>query len=296
MDAARIKTPYFNLSNGQPFPAIGLGCAQLEDGGDIDGHVKAALDYGYRLFDTATAYGNEDILGAALRKSGYAREDYLLSSKVPNWMQGYDETLQAFENTLKASGMEYLDCYLIHFPRAIKGKFLDTWRAMERLYDEGLIKVIGLSNFEIPHIEMILAKCNVAPMLDQLEFNPYLQIPELRRFCAEKNILVEAWFPLGGQLVGAKGPQMAQAKIPLLKNPVIEGIAEKNGKTVAQTILRWEIQSNVVPIPKSTKVSRIRENFEVFDFELSAEDMAAIDALDYNFHFGPLDYQLPPDC
>ncbi len=293
MDATSLTPPYTTLHNGQVFPLLGLGCAQLEDGGDINGHIKLALDTGYRLFDTATAYGNEEILGAALRNSGYPRESYMLSSKVPDASQGYDGTLKAFEASLKRFGMDYLDCYLIHWPRARLGLFCDTWKAMERLYDEGLTRSIGVSNFEIPHLEMLLAKANTAPMLNQLEFNPYLQIRELRRYCAENSILVEAWFPLGGQQVGAKGPQMAHAEIPLLQNPKIKQIADSLGKTVAQVILRWEIQSNVVPIPKSTKAERIVENFQVFDFTLTPAEMAALETLDYNFHFGPLDYQLP---
>ena len=295
MKESDFRSPYLTLNNGELFPAIGLGCAQLEDGGDIDGHIKYALDKGYRLFDTATAYQNEDILGAALRNSGYPRESYMLSSKVPNYMHGYDAAMRAFEETLKRTGMDYLDCYLIHFPRAIKGLFTETWKAMESLYEQKLVRIIGLSNFEIPHIEMLLSGCSIPPMLNQLEFNPYLQIRELRNYCREKNIAVEAWFPLGGQLVGAKGPQMARASIPLLENPEIGRVASKHGKTIAQTILRWEIQSDVVPIPKSTKTARIGENFEVFDFSLDEEDMRALNALEQDFHFGPKDYQLPID-
>ncbi|MED1784928.1 aldo/keto reductase [Brevibacillus fortis] len=263
------------LYNGVKMPWLGLGVFQVEEGQELELAVKTAIKHGYRSIDTAAIYKNEEGVGrgirAGLQEAGITREDLFVTSKVWNADLGYESTLDAFETSLKKLGLEYLDLYLIHWP--VEGKFKEAWRALETLYKKGLVKAIGVSNFHIHHVEELLKDAEIKPMVNQVEFHPRLSQDELRAYCKEQGIQFEAWSPLmQGQLLG---------------DPVLKGIAEKYEKSVAQVIIRWDLQNGVVTIPKSTKEHRIIENASVFDFELSKEDMEMIHALNQNLRVGP---------
>lgn len=282
-----FDVPWIELRNGVKLPPIGLGCAQLEDYGQQDELIRKAFDAGYRLFDTATLYGNEELLGNAYKNAGLPRDQILVSTKLYGNSQGYDNAMRGFEASLKALQVDYLDLYLIHWPSPVEAENLGSWKAFETLYEQGMIRAIGLSNYKAKDLEVILQHCNIAPFFVQLEFNPYFNSKADREFCAQHGIAVEGYFPLGGQVVGAKGIRQPPPEVQMFDHPVIKAIAEKMGKTTAQIILRWEIQSNVIPLPKTTKAARLIENISLFDFELTAEDMAAIDALNFDYHIGP---------
>ncbi|MBB6676112.1 aldo/keto reductase [Cohnella lubricantis] len=263
------------LNNGVKMPWLGLGVFKVEEGQELVDAVKAAVRHGYRSIDTAAIYGNERSVGQAIREAlaetGLRREDLFVTSKVWNADLGYESTLAAYEASLERLGLDYLDLYLIHWP--VAGKYQDAWRALETLYKAGRVKAIGVSNFQIHHLEDLMKDAEIVPAVNQVEFHPHLTQQELRSFCAEKGIQAEAWSPLAqGQLLG---------------EPTIQEIAAKHGKSVAQVIIRWDLQHGVVTIPKSTKEHRIQENASVFDFELSAEEMARIDALNQNRRVGP---------
>lgn len=259
------------LANGVEMPRLGLGVWKAKDGEEVQNAVKAAIQTGYRLIDTAAVYKNEEGVGKAIKESGVSREDLFITTKVWNDDQGYDSTLQAFEESRKKLGLEYIDLYLIHWP--VKGKYKETWKALEKLYEDGLVKAIGVSNFQVHHLKDLLSDAKVKPMVNQVEFHPYLTQKELLSYCNEENIQLEAWSPLmQGEVV---------------RVDVIKELAEKYGKTPAQIVLRWDLQHGVVTIPKSVKEHRIRENADVFDFELSQEDMDKLDALNKNHRFGP---------
>ncbi|MGA8944273.1 MAG: aldo/keto reductase [Thermoactinomyces sp.] len=259
------------LANGTEMPWLGLGVWKARVGGEVENAVKAALETGYRSIDTAAVYRNEEGVGKALAETEVPREELFVTTKVWNDDQGYETTLKAFEESRKKLGLDYIDLYLIHWP--VKGKYKETWKAMEKLYKEGLVKVIGVSNFQIHHLKDLLSDAEIRPMVNQVEFHPYLTQKELLAFCKEEQIQMEAWSPLmQGQFV----------QVALLKE-----LAEKYGKTPAQIILRWDLQHGVVTIPKSVNEHRIRENADLFDFELSQEDMDRIDALNKNHRFGP---------
>ncbi|GAB1533265.1 MULTISPECIES: aldo/keto reductase [Brevibacillus] len=263
------------LYNGVKMPWMGLGVFKVEEGQELELAVKNAIKHGYRSIDTAAIYNNEEGVGrgirAGLQEAGITREDLFVTSKVWNADLGYESTLQAYETSLKKLGLEYLDLYLIHWP--VEGKFKEAWRALETLYKKGLVKAIGVSNFHVHHLEELLKDAEIKPMINQVEFHPRLSQDELRAYCKEQGIQFEAWSPLmQGQL---------------LDNPVLKGIAEKHGKSIAQVIIRWDLQNGVVTIPKSTKEHRIVENASVFDFELSKEDMEMIHSLNQNHRVGP---------
>lgn len=258
------------LHNGIEMPRFGLGVYKMDDPKEAFNAIIKALETGYIAIDTAAFYKNEQQVGEALRASGKRREEVFITSKVWNTDQGYDETLRAFEKTLTALNTDYVDLYLTHWP--VPEKFLETYRAIERLYDEKLIQATGVSNHEIHHLEKLFATANIKPMVNQIELHPYLSQVELRHFCEENDIAVTAWSPLGRGRV--------------LQDETIAAIGEKYGKSVAQTIIRWHLQSGHIVIPKSVTPSRIEENANIFDFELTAEDMAAIDALNRNERFG----------
>ncbi|NRR03942.1 aldo/keto reductase [Brevibacillus sp. RS1.1] len=263
------------LYNGVKMPWMGLGVFKVEEGQELELAVKNAIKHGYRSIDTAAIYNNEEGVGrgirAGLQEAGLTREDLFVTSKVWNADLGYESTLQAYETSLKKLGLEYLDLYLIHWP--VEGKFKEAWRALETLYKKGLVKAIGVSNFHVHHLEELLKDAEIKPMVNQVEFHPRLSQDELRAYCKEQGIQFEAWSPLmQGQL---------------LDNPVLKGIAEKHGKSIAQVIIRWDLQNGVVTIPKSTKEHRIVENASVFDFELSKEDMEMIHSLNQNHRVGP---------
>lgn len=252
-------------------PWFGLGVYKVENGSEATESVKAAIKNGYRSIDTAAIYKNEEGVGIGIKESGVAREELFITSKVWNEDQGYETTLAAFEKSLERLQLDYLDLYLIHWPG--KDKYKDTWRALEKLYKDGKIRAIGVSNFQVHHLEELLKDAEIKPMINQVEFHPRLTQKELRDYCKAQGIRLEAWSPLmQGQL---------------LDNEVLAQIAEKHNKSVAQVILRWDLQHEVVTIPKSIKEHRIIENADIFDFELSQEDMDKIDALNKDERVGP---------
>ena len=267
------------LNNGVKMPQFGLGVWQSPVGEATKNAVTWALQAGYRHIDTAAIYKNEADVGAGIRASGVPREQIFVTTKLWNADQGYESTLAAFEESRKKLGLDYVDLYLIHWPRgnaivAKEGKkYLDSWRAFEKLYAEKKVRAIGVSNFNIHHLEDIFAMCNVAPMVNQIELHPLNNQQKLRQYCKEHGIQVEACSPLGGG--------------QLLLDNKLASIPEKYHRTVAQVILRWELQHNIVVIPKSVRRERIESNANVFDFELSAEDMAQIDAMNTNTRYGP---------
>ncbi|MBL3625255.1 MULTISPECIES: aldo/keto reductase [Bacillus] len=263
------------LHNGVEMPWFGIGVFKVEEGAELVNAVKTALVHGYRSVDTAVIYGNEEGVGEGIRQglqeAGLKREDIFVTSKVWNADLGYEETLKAFDTSLEKLGLDYLDLYLIHWP--VEGKYIDAWRALETLYRDGRIKAIGVSNFQIHHLKHLMKETEIKPMINQVEYHPRLTQKELLAFCTEQGIQLEAWSPLmQGQL---------------LDHPVLQEIAEKYGKSAAQVILRWDLQNGVITIPKSTKKHRIEENANVFDFELSADDMKRIDDLNENLRVGP---------
>ncbi|HFU7088113.1 TPA: aldo/keto reductase [Bacillus cereus] len=263
------------LHNGVEMPWFGLGVFKVEDGPELVEAVKSAIKAGYRSIDTAAIYGNEKAVGegirAGIKEAGISREDLFITSKVWNSDQGYETTLAAYEESLKKLELDYLDLYLVHWP--VEGKYKDTWRALETLYKEERVRAIGVSNFQIHHLQDVLADAEMKPMINQVEYHPRLTQKELQAFCKEQGIQMEAWSPLmQGQL---------------LDNETLQEIAHKYGKTTAQIILRWDLQNEVVTIPKSTKEHRIIANADVFNFELTKEDMEKIDALNQNHRVGP---------
>lgn len=258
------------LNNGVKIPGFGLGVYRVEDGDITVESVKVALKHGYRSIDTASFYDNEKGVGQGIRESGVPRDEIFVTSKVWNDEQGYENTLQAFETSLEKLGLEYLDMYLIHWP--VKGKYHETWKAMETLYEEGKVRAIGVSNFHVHHLQDLMADSHIKPAVDQVEYHPHLTQENVRAFCEQENIQLEAWSPL--------------KKGRLMDEPVITKVAEKYGKTSAQVILRWDVQNKVVTIPKSTHEHRIKENAAIFDFELTDEEMKQISSLNKNERTG----------
>lgn len=261
----------FTLHNGVQMPYLGLGVYLSEDGAEVVNAVKWALDMGYRHIDTASIYQNEKGVGLGIKQSSVPREDVFLVSKVWNSDQGYESTLQAFEDSLNRLGTEYLDLYLIHWP--VKGKFTETWKALEFLYNTKRVRAIGVSNFMQHHLEALLPKADVIPMVNQMEFHPYLVQQDLLDYCNSKKIQYEAWSP------------MMQGKIFDIE--LFKDLADKYNKTIAQIVLRWDLQKGVITIPKSSKKERIRANADIFDFELSEEDIRFLDGLNQGRRFGP---------
>jgi diketogulonate reductase-like aldo/keto reductase len=263
-------TSKVRLNNGVEMPWLGLGVFRAEDGKEVENAVVAALKHGYRSIDTASVYQNEQGVGTGIKNSGVPREEVFLTSKVWNSDQGYKTTMKAFEESLDRLQTDYLDLYLIHWP---KGKLsLETWKALEELYEKGLIRAIGVSNFLEHHLKDLLAGCNVVPAVNQIEFHPELIQPQLLEYCKEKGIQPEAWSPI--------------MKGKVLNIPVLQALAAKYQKTPVQIVLRWDIQKGVVTIPKSVKPERIVANADIFDFEITDEDMAKIDRLDKNGRIG----------
>ena len=259
----KLFTGTVELANGVKMPQFGLGVYKMMDPGQTVEAITYAIETGYRAIDTAAIYENESETGEAVRHSGVPREELFITSKVWNTDQGYDETLRAFEASLEKLGLDYLDLYLTHWP--VSGKYVDTYKAIERLYDEKLIRTTGVSNHHAHHLEKIFVKANVAPMVNQIELHPYLTQEPLRAFCEENGIAVTSWSPL--------------ARGKLLAEPTLLNIGEQYGKTPAQVIIRWHLQNNLIVIPKSVTPERIKENSEVADFELSSEEMKSISAL-----------------
>lgn len=258
------------LVNGIEMPRFGLGVYKMTDREEAYEAMVHALEAGYIAIDTAALYANEEQVGQAVRNSNKKREELFITSKVWNTDQGYDQTLRAFETSLKKLDMDYLDLYLTHWP--VPELYVDTYRAIERLYDEKLIRATGVSNHEPHHLEKILATANVQPMVNQIELHPHLIQQKNRDFAQEHQIAITSWSPLGRGRV--------------LEDETIIHIGEKYGKTAAQTIIRWHLQHDLIVIPKSVKEVRIYQNADVFDFELTADDMKAIDALDRDQRYG----------
>lgn len=266
------KVPPIILNNGVEMPQLGFGVWQIPDD-EAEQAVTTALEAGYRSVDTAAVYGNEKGTGKALGASGIAREDLFVTTKLWNSDQGYDSTLRAFDTSLAKLGLDYVDLYLIHWPMPAKDKYVDTYKAFEKLLADGRVKSIGVSNFFPEHLDRLIEATSVIPAVNQIELHPHLQQLASREYHAEQGIATEAWSPLGQ----GKG---------LLEVPAIVAIAQKHGRTPAQIVLRWHIQLGNVVIPKSVTPSRIKENIEVFDFSLDTEDIAAISALNEDRRIG----------
>lgn len=258
------------IAPGVFMPRLGLGTFRSGAGIEVEHEVAWALELGYRGIDTASMYGNEEGVGRALAASGLARDEYFVTTKLWNDEQGFDRTLAACEASLERLGLDHVDLYLIHWP--MPATTHDTWRALERLRAEGLTRAIGVCNFLVPHLEGLLEFAEVPPAVDQVEHHPRLQQPELRGFCAEHGITMQAWAPI------MRG---AVAQIP----EIVE-IARSHGKTPAQVTLRWILQSGVTTIPKSVHRERIAENADLYDFELTASELATIAALDHGERLG----------
>ena len=261
------QVPDLPMNNGQAIPQLGFGVFQIDPDETADA-VKQALDVGYRHIDTAEAYRNEKGVGEAVRASGLDRAGVFVTSKLSNAAHEPDDARRAFDGTLKALGFDYVDLFLIHWPRPTLygGDFVSTWQAMEEFYRSGQARSIGVSNFQVPHLRRLAAETEVVPAVNQIEVHPYFTNEEVRGYGAEHGILTEAWSPI--------------AQGGVLEDPTISAIANRVGRTTAQVTLRWHIQRGDIIFPKSTTPSRIQENFELFDFELTEDDMAAISALD----------------
>ncbi|MBY8857718.1 aldo/keto reductase [Nocardia sp. CA2R105] len=264
--------PSIVLNDGSVIPRLGFGVFQVPPG-DAAAAVTSALEVGYRSIDTAAVYANEAGVGDAVRKSGLDRDEVYLTSKLWNSEQGYDSTLRAFDATMAELDMDYLDLYLIHWPVPAADRYVDTFRAMQEIKSQGRVGSIGVSNFTREHLERLIGETGETPVLNQVELHPSLAQPELRAFHAEHGIATEAWAPLG------QGSE--------LKDPTIGSIAAEVGRSPAQVIIRWHLQLGNVVIPKSVTPSRIEENFDVFSFELSFEQMQLISALDTGSRLGP---------
>lgn len=261
----------FTLNNGIEMPYFGLGVWQSKDGQEVINAINYALEAGYRAIDTAAIYKNEEGVGQAIAQSPVPREEIFITSKVWNDDQRSGDIRQAFDTTMNKLGLDYLDLYLIHWP--VSGKYNDTWKVLEDIYASGRVKAIGVSNFLKHHLEDLLAIAEVVPMVNQMEFHPRLVQQELVDFCKGHGIQYEAWSPL------------MQGKI--FEIELLQQLAEKYGKSIAQVALRWNLQKGVITIPKSVKKERIESNADLFDFEITEEDMQAIDGLDQSQRVGP---------
>lgn len=256
---------YVTFNDGRKIPQVGLGVWRTGQE-EAPAVVRKALETGYRHIDTAAVYGNEEGVGEGLRSAGIAREDIFVTTKLWNDDQGYDSALRAFDASLERLGLDYVDLYLIHWPAPRKDAYVDSWKALIALRDAGRARSIGVSNFNVEHLERIIGETGVTPALNQIELHPRFQRTELRAFHASRGIATESWSPLG--------------QGTLLADPVIGAIAAKHGRTPAQVVIRWHIDNGLIVIPKSVTPSRIEENFAVFDFALDADDLSAIAALD----------------
>lgn len=271
VSANGARVPRLTLNTGATIPQLGLGVFQVPPE-DTEQTVAAGLNAGYRSIDTASRYNNEAGVGAALKASALPREQLFVTTKLANTDQGYENAHEAFNTSARELELEAVDLYLIHWPCPKRGESLNSWRALEELHADGRARAIGVSNFLVNHVQTILDNFDVVPAVNQIELHPYLQQKELRAFHAEHGILTEAWSPL--------------AQGAVLDDPVINAIAQRLGRSAAQVVLRWHVQLGNVVIPKSVTPSRMAANIDVFDFELSGQDMASIEALDRNGRTG----------
>jgi len=268
--------PSITLNNGIEMPQLGLGIYDPEPGHDIRQAVLWAFELGYRLIDTATIYRNEREVGQAMRDSGLAREEIFLTTKVWNSDQGYDSTLRAFEESLRQLNTDYVDLYLIHWP--VREHRIQTWKALEKIYADGKVRAIGVSNYYIPHFEELWPHTDMVPAVNQFELSPYCYLPEQLDYCRQRGIQVEGYAPL---VRGLKS-----------EDPRLVKIAEKHGKSTFQVLIRWSLQQKAITIPKSVSKTRLAANLDVFDFELSPEDMAEMNTWHDNTRVAedPMDY------
>ncbi|MFR9750867.1 aldo/keto reductase [Nocardia sp. 004] len=264
--------PPIVLNDGNVIPQLGFGVFQVP-AEDVFSVVTTALEVGYRSIDTAAVYGNEEGVGRAIRESGLPRDEIYITTKLWNSEQGYDSTLRAFDASMDRLGVDYLDLYLIHWPVAAAGRFVDTFRAFQTLKSQGRVKSIGVSNFTVENLRQLMAETGEIPVVNQIELHPRLAQRELREFQDANAISTEAWSPLG--------------QGTLLDDGTITAVAAEVQRTAAQVIIRWHLQRGTIVIPKSVTPARIAENFDVFGFELTAEQMAAIDTLDTGARIGP---------
>ncbi|WP_411837831.1 aldo/keto reductase [Paracoccus sp. ME4] len=277
-----MTQPMMTLNDGRSMPQLGTGIWQIEDAA-TPAVVAEALRLGYRLIDGAAAYKNERGMGAGIRDSSVARDEIFVTSKLWNDAQGHDAALRAFDATMERSGLDYLDLYLIHWPLPALDAYVETWKALIRLRDEGRVRSIGVANFHEPHLRRLIDETGVAPALNQIELHPSLTQEHMRAVNKQLGIVTQSWTPLG------RGDSFDA--------PAIRDAAARTGRTVAQVILRWHIQHGLSVIPKSEKPERLAENFDVLDFTLTPEEMSAIDALDRGHRTGPdpdeFDYRKP---
>lgn len=266
-------TPTYTLNNGVDMPRLGFGVFQIPPD-ETATAVTTALDSGYRLIDTAAGYANEEGVGAAIKASDVPRADIFVTTKLANADHGYDAALKAFDTSMSLLGLDTIDLYLVHWPLPAHDLYVETWKALEKIYADGRARSIGVSNFTVEHLTRLLDETDVVPVANQVELHPYLPQPELRRFHADHDIATEAWSPLG------------QGKT-LLNEPAVTALAESQQRTPAQVVLRWHLQLGNIVIPKSVTPERIRQNFEVLDFELSDADMATLDDLATGERMGP---------
>jgi 2,5-diketo-D-gluconate reductase A len=264
--------PAITLNNGVTIPQLGFGVFQIEPA-DTKQATLAALEVGYRHIDTAEMYGNEKEVGEAVRESGLDRDDVFVTSKLNNGFHAYDDALGAFDQTMKDLGFDYLDMFLIHWPLPNVGDFVETWKAMEEIYKSGRVKAIGVSNFQRHHLQRLFDETETVPAVNQIEVHPYLTQEDLRGFGTQHGIPTEAWSPI------------ARGKV--LDDPALVRIAEAQGKTPSQVTLRWHVQRGDIVFPKSVTRSRVEENFDIFDFELSDDEMQQITALNRDERIGP---------
>ncbi|WP_283584335.1 aldo/keto reductase [Limosilactobacillus difficilis] len=262
---ASISDTYLQLADGNKIPQEGFGTYKVTDPSEMETAIQTAYDTGYRLFDTAQMYNNEEMIGSALRSLNVARDKYFVTTKIAESNQGFQPAIDSLKDSLKRLGMDYVDLILVHWP--VHNKFFDTWRAFEELKKEGLTRSIGVSNYTMAHLELLKTQANEMPVLDQIELTPQMQQAPMRRFGQENGIVMQAWAPL------ARGQMM--------DNPVLKEIAANHDKTVAQVILRWQLQVGNSFIPKSVHVARIKQNADIFDFELTADEMKKIATLDH---------------
>lgn len=267
---ANTQVPTVKLNDGNMMPQLGLGVWKAENGGETEQAVRDAIRAGYRLIDTAMVYKNEEDVGRAIAASDVPRDELFITTKLWNSDQGAENVRPAFMKSLEKLGLDYIDLYLIHWPTPGRDLYVETWREFEKLRDEGLVKSIGVSNFEPEHLERLAMETGTVPVVNQVELHPGFNQAELREYCLGKDIRVESWSPIGG------------SRGNTLENETVQKIAATHGKTPAQVVIRWHLQHSLIVIPKSVRKERIEENIDVFDFELSSEEMSVIDGIEGN--------------
>lgn len=269
------ETSMITLNDGIAMPQLGLGVWKAADGDEVVNAVQTALESGYRMIDTAMVYQNERGVGEGIRAAGLNRDDIFITTKLWNSDQGSETVRPALKASLERLGLEYVDLYLIHWPTPSRDLFVETWKEFIKLKEDGLTRSIGVSNFRIEDLERLKQETGVVPVVNQIELHPYFQQRELREYADKNNIRIESWSPIGG------------SKGNLLEDEVIASISERHHKSAAQVVIRWHIQHGLIVIPKSVNENRIKENLNVFDFELSEDDMALLDGLDRSERNGP---------